>query len=318
MADRCGFLIYALTDPRTDEIRYVGKSSSGLRRPGHHGARSVLAKDSTHKGNWIRGLVAAGLRYGVRVLEELPAVAALPASERRDAMDAAERRWIAHGRSMGWPLTNLTEGGDGGGAPSPETREKLSRAQKGKKLSAEHLANLRANHATGPLSEEHKAKIRESCNRPAAIARMSEANRGRKRTPEHQAKLAAANKGRSASPEARAKMSAAHKGKKRSLETIEKIRAAKRGKPQPAHLAAYNASDANKEHLRRLHEAARGRANSAVVGIPLTEEHRAKLSAALSGRKFSPETIERMRLGQQRRQAAARAAREEAASTASE
>jgi len=307
MPDECSFLIYALTDPRTDEIRYVGKSSSGLRRPGHHGARSVLSKDHTHKGNWLRGLVAAGLRYGVRVLEKLPAVAALPPTERRDAMDAAERRWIAHGRAEGWPLTNLTDGGDGGFFPTPEHRERLSRAMKGRKLSPEHLANLRANHARGPLSEEHKAKIRESCNRPEAIARMSEANQGRKRTPEHQAKLTASQKGRGPSPEAHAKAVAALKGKKRSPETIEKIRATKRKQGQPQHFAAYNVSEANKEHLRRLHEAARGRSNSAVVGIPLTDAHRAKISTALKGRKFSPETIERMRLGQQRRREAARA-----------
>lgn len=30
------FLIYGLVDPRTNEVRYVGRSSSGLVRPKHH------------------------------------------------------------------------------------------------------------------------------------------------------------------------------------------------------------------------------------------------------------------------------------------
>lgn len=39
------FLIYGLTDPITDELRYIGRSSSGLNRPRQHLAPSVYNKE---------------------------------------------------------------------------------------------------------------------------------------------------------------------------------------------------------------------------------------------------------------------------------
>lgn len=53
-------LIYGLVDPRTSELRYIGRSSSGLTRPKQHTAPAALAKDVARKGNWLRQLVRAG------------------------------------------------------------------------------------------------------------------------------------------------------------------------------------------------------------------------------------------------------------------
>jgi hypothetical protein len=148
-------LIYALVDPRTEEIRYIGKSSRGMVRPRQHSQAARLT-DGTHKANWIKGLVSAGMMFRVSVLEELSEVASL---------DAAERRWIARGRSLGWPLTNATDGGDGtlglkfteehrrkiamarlGKQHSPETRARMSTAKKGKPLPPSmHSAALAVN-----------------------------------------------------------------------------------------------------------------------------------------------------------------------------
>jgi hypothetical protein len=127
-------IIYGLLDPSTDEIRYVGRSSSGLKRAKHHLQRSVLSKDFTHKGHWLRKL---GTAPGVLVLEDC------------SREDLAEREvwWIAFGRSEGWPLTNETDGGEGGHTGrrfTPEHCARISMANKGRQLTDEQRAKLSA------------------------------------------------------------------------------------------------------------------------------------------------------------------------------
>lgn len=92
------YLIYGLIDPKTRLIRYVGKSSSGMKRPRDHGKRSC---PDTYCRRWVRSLERIGLTYEIVVLEILP--------DHTD-LAAAERWWIAYGRGCGWPLTNLTDG----------------------------------------------------------------------------------------------------------------------------------------------------------------------------------------------------------------
>src|ERR1700690_2202204 len=105
---QCNRLIYALTDPRSGDIRYVGRSSSGLTRPQQHLAPAGLAADTGHKANWIRELVRLGFKPGIVVLEHL----ADDCTE--DALIAAEIRWIANYKPQG-RLTNMTDGGEGAG-----------------------------------------------------------------------------------------------------------------------------------------------------------------------------------------------------------
>jgi group I intron endonuclease len=98
---------------------------------------------------------------------------------------------------------NMTKGGDKppshkGKKRSPETKAKISAANKGKKGS--------------PHSEEAKAKI-------------SEARKGKKlgpHSPEHIAKISAASKGKKLSTETKARMSEARKGKPKSPEQVAK------------------------------------------------------------------------------------------------
>ncbi len=121
------FLVYGLTDPRTGEIRYVGKSSAGLSRPRAHRTPKRLAADQTHKGRWIRSLHATGLDYEITVLQECAD---------SDSLVAAEIAWIAEARAAGWPLTNLAAGGEGwsvGMKHRPESIAKTAAAHRGKK-----------------------------------------------------------------------------------------------------------------------------------------------------------------------------------------
>ena len=190
------FLIYGLRDPRTGEIRYVGKSSSGISRPKWHGkpGGGLSTDRNTYKGRWVQRLVSLGLVFEIVCLEALidPKL-----------LDSAERKWIAIGReALGKRLTNGTDGGDGW--------------QVGRKHTTETLAKMRK-----PKSPEHAQKIKF-------------AKTGLKATPETRAKLSASHKGipnpskgktrGKASPETRAKQSETAK-KRLALLTPEQKKA---------------------------------------------------------------------------------------------
>lgn len=188
-------IVYALCEPDTGAVRYVGKSSSGLRRPRDHGRSSVLSRNRTYLTNWIKSLHARGDNYLVQVLET---------HQSNLTLSDAERRWIAYGRANGWRLTNLTDGGDGapGFNPSPETREKLRRVMIGNKFALGH---------THKTSDETRRKI--------SIAHKGRTHGlGSKRTEETRAKMSAGQKARYAlrpvSEETIAKMSVAKLGTK--------------------------------------------------------------------------------------------------------
>lgn len=192
-----GGCIYALSDPRTPgEIRYFGKTTQpiGRRLAEHIGVARIR---NTHRDAWIRTLLAAGLRPMITILET--------GLMSKDALDSAERAWIARGRADGLRLCNLTGGGDGLWHPSPEVRARIAAAHKGRKA-----------------SEETRMRI-------------SVAHRGLVRTAEHCANLARVALGRRHTPETCRRISEVQRGQKRkplSLETRARISAAKRGKPR--------------------------------------------------------------------------------------
>ena len=148
-------LIYALADPRTGDIRYIGQSSVGPARARQHTYPSRMRRDARlHSTRWLSGLLRSGRMPQISVLEEVPLA----------DLDSAEGFWIAQGRGLGWPLTNLTGGGGGrrGFTLSIETRAKIGAAQRGRKrapLGAEHRAKLSAAGLGRKFSLEHKANL---------------------------------------------------------------------------------------------------------------------------------------------------------------
>lgn len=101
-------LIYALVDPATSEIRYVGRSSSGLARAKSHSRPSGLKTDD-YCHRWIRKLLAeTGLRPGIRVVQEFDAF-----DDIDSVLNDAEVYWVSYFRGIGCPLTNTTDGGRG-------------------------------------------------------------------------------------------------------------------------------------------------------------------------------------------------------------
>lgn len=109
--------IYTLSDPITNEIRYVGKTDYPGRRYKHH-LNSRL--NNTYKEQWIFGLKKKGL---------------IPKFEILDIVEKSEwvyweQYWICQIKQWGFRLTNIGIGGEGGNC-TPETRKKISDSKKG-------------------------------------------------------------------------------------------------------------------------------------------------------------------------------------------
>lgn len=97
------YVIYGLADPRTQEIRYVGKSKSVATRRGY--------RPHTPVGVWLTQLKTEGLKPTVLILE----------ANAEDDWKARERFWIAAFREQG-SILNVCSGGNGSHdyAPLPE------------------------------------------------------------------------------------------------------------------------------------------------------------------------------------------------------
>lgn len=112
VSDDQNYLIYGLIDPRDRLVHYVGLSTVGLRRPRAHGRKSDKINDL--KLAWIAEMKAVSLTFEIAIL----------APSTKETIKADERWWISYGFLSGWPLTNLTHGGEGG-AHHPITVERL-------------------------------------------------------------------------------------------------------------------------------------------------------------------------------------------------
>lgn len=183
--------IYALTDPETGYVKYVGKTDRPAKRLKNHLNPSALAI-KCRRTSWLRGLMNKGLMPGMLILEVVPV----------EAWRDRECYWIAFYRALGAGLVNTAEGGSGGVRPewvTDEMRANMSAAKVGIKRSAE------------------------------SVRKQAEAQRGRKRNPETVAKMSAANKGKKPSAQCEAARLKAITGKKASEETRKKMSAASKG-----------------------------------------------------------------------------------------
>lgn len=153
--------IYALVDPRSDEVRYIGKAVDPERRLRSHLAPSQLDHSRSHKNSWLKGLLSEGLRPVLQILETV------------DDVDAneAERNWIAAYRWLGARLTNGTDGGDGGAITDPAARARISAAHFGVKRSSETRAKQSASARERCADPAERERLRSISNRKPPISR---------------------------------------------------------------------------------------------------------------------------------------------------
>lgn len=141
-------MVYALADPATLEIRYVGKTTVSLhKRLLQHIERARTGLKQRRLFSWLRSIQFAPTAFALEV-------------DPSD-LDAAEVRWIAELREAGFNLCNMTNGGDGGPGyrHTPETIEHLRETSTGRKRSVDSIERTRQAHLGVKRSEETRQKL---------------------------------------------------------------------------------------------------------------------------------------------------------------
>lgn len=225
-------MIYGLYDPRSDKLRYIGKTNDFELRLWQH-INDAKNGQRTHKSSWIRSLLKINL---------IPAIKLLGYST-INSWKEDEKAWIEKAKKEGTDLTNLTDGGDGliGYNHSEETKRKISDhnkrvgktppSQKGRKQSPEHIRK-RVEARKNKDNYGHSDKVKKKISQNRKGKNMGNTHTlGRKHTKEwkeaQSKRLSGENnpsygkKGKKLSEETKAKMRAAHK--KRNTKSSEMI-----------------------------------------------------------------------------------------------
>jgi uncharacterized membrane protein len=95
--------IYTLSDPNTNQVRYIGKTNNLERRYKRHTCKFTLVNENTFKSKWILSLLDD---------EKLPILEVIDECVDK-IIDNLESYWISQFKCWGFDLTNMTDGGDG-------------------------------------------------------------------------------------------------------------------------------------------------------------------------------------------------------------
>ena len=164
------WFLYALIDPRTDDLRYIGKTTSPKRRYQEH-LRGRTTREKSWKASWIQSVLNAGALPEMVLIE----------SGIGEAWREREAHWIEELRDC-CRLVNMREGGYGPSmvAISDETRKKISRAAKNRPPMSEAARQKLSAHNLGKkMSENVRAKLRGRKRSEQTKSRMAEAQRRR-------------------------------------------------------------------------------------------------------------------------------------------
>lgn len=140
--------IYALQDPFTLELRYVGKTFRLRERL----MNQCNENSNTHRCHWIQSLVKRSARPAHVILETLDDDA---------EWEDRERYWIAYGREQGWPLTNGTEGGDGVKGLTGDSLFRMQNAWVGRKHKPETGLKIAAANSRRVVSDQQRQRARD-------------------------------------------------------------------------------------------------------------------------------------------------------------
>lgn len=178
--------IYALSDPRTKEIRYVGKTFDLKQRLWQH-QHDVKRGLNTRKTGWIKSLLKSGYWPTMEELESFP-------ENEVEQWEEAERFWIETLRFYGFRLTNMDTGGGSGRRSSLETRLKIGEHSSRRIHTPETRAKISAS-CKARMTPEEKERLRVKCSNHRHTEEtkriISQSKLGKPKSPEHAAKLLA-------------------------------------------------------------------------------------------------------------------------------
>lgn len=122
-------IVYTLTDPRDGLVKYVGITSRPTRRMVDH----LNDKRNNLKSTWVKSLKKLGLKPLFDVIDITD----------KENYSKIEQYWISQMKTWGFPLKNMTDGGDGSYGVKPwnkglkgvfkhseESKQKMSKFRK--------------------------------------------------------------------------------------------------------------------------------------------------------------------------------------------
>lgn len=142
--------IYTLSDPKTLEIRYVGKTEKTLKERLNYHIWDIKRTKNKHKINWLNSLIKKNLKPEIRLIEEVPF----------NEWKFWEKYWISQFKIWGFNLLNYHEGGEG------YSSEDVKKLWKNKKYREFHTNRVKGNK--NPFfgkkhNDETKQVLREKC-----------------------------------------------------------------------------------------------------------------------------------------------------------
>lgn len=146
-------ILYALTEPATGIIRYIGKTTISADKRLQQHCDEARRGGRSHKLNWIRSLIRQNQRPCILTLRDDIQVSENLMQEEIDT--------ISFCREIGLPLTNATDGGDGaaGRKTDAETRAKMRASRLGRRASPETIEKIRHAHVGKKRPKETGERI---------------------------------------------------------------------------------------------------------------------------------------------------------------
>ena len=128
-------VVYVLSDPRTNQIRYVGKTTKGKKRLRGH----LKERGRSKRSSWIKSLRLQAYKPQFDVIESF---------DNESLLSEAEMFWISYFKMIGCNLTNMTDGGEGstGFKHSVEVIEILRKKSTGKTVPKEVRKKMSDSH----------------------------------------------------------------------------------------------------------------------------------------------------------------------------
>ncbi len=111
--------IYVLIDPRTNLVKYVGKTINPKIRFRTYIKQAKKGKRNNLVINWVKSLLKSDLEPKMEIIDEI-----------EGEWEWLEQYWISQFRVWGFELKNMTDGGDANPMDNPEVRLKISNHMK--------------------------------------------------------------------------------------------------------------------------------------------------------------------------------------------